>query len=176
MYFEIVNSVALERLYDYLDERFVPSYTREFLRSTLRFRKSSIYPLVIELSGINFYIPKDINQEIPMVTVRTKEVFITANGETRKLRDGLDIYPKFKRADWYSGKVAFEIKDFDSFTHFVGLFQTGKLKDLPDVYGGGTCYLTVKESDITYHKECPKDLPIVEYGEGYEFPSPLEVM
>ena len=108
--------------------------------------------------------------------MRTKEVFISSNGVTRKLRDGLDIYPKFKRADWYSGKVAFKIEDFDTLEQFVGIFEPGEVKDFPETYNGKTIYLTVKESNISFHEELPQGMPCVNYYVGYTFPSALEVM
>ena len=179
MYFKVLNYGALNRLYDYLDERFIPNITRDSLLVTLGMSGDSIgLPLVLKLNGLSFEIvdEKDVKEGSPMVEVRTKEVYLTYNGVTRKLRDGLDIYPKFKRADWYSGKVAFKVEDYHNLQHFVDIFNPGEVSGFPKTYNGETIYLTVKESNVSFHRELPQGLPCITYHWGYTFPSPLEVM
>lgn len=179
MYFKVTSHSALKRLYDYLDERFIPNIARDSLLLNLAmFGNSKSIPLVLKLNGLSFEIvdEKDIEEGSPIVEVRTKEVYLNYNGVTRKLRDGLDIYPKFKRADWYSGKVVFKIEDFDTLEQFVGIFEPGEVKDFPETYNGKTIYLTVKESNISFHEELPQGMPCINYYVGYTFPSALEVM
>ena len=103
---------------------------------------------------------------------------VTSYSALKRLYDYLDerFIPKFKRADWYSGKVAFKIEDFDTLEQFVGIFEPGEVKDFPETYNGKTIYLTVKESNISFHKELPQGMPCVTYHSGYTFPSALEVM
>lgn len=179
MYFKVMSYSALKRLYDYLDERFIPNIARDSLLLNLAmFGNSKSIPLVLKLNGLSFEVvdEKDVEDGSPVVEVRTKEVYLNYKGVTRKLRDGLDIYPKFKRADWYSGKVAFKIEDFDTLEQFVGIFEPGEVKDFPETYSGKTIYLTVKESNISFHKELPQGMPCVTYRSGYTFPSALKVM
>ena len=179
MYFKVMSYSALKRLYDYLDERFIPNIARDSLLLNLAMSSNSIsLSLVLKLNGLSFEIvdEKDVEEGSPIVEVRTKEVYLNYNGVTRKLRDGLDIYPKFKRADWYSGKVAFKIEDFDTLEQFVGIFEPGEVKDFPETYNGKTIYLTVKESNISFHEELPQGMPCVNYYVGYTFSSALEVM
>jgi hypothetical protein len=179
MYFKVTSHSALKRLYDYLDERFIPNIARDSLLLNLTMVGDAIsFPLVLSLGGLSFKVVEEgsVEEGSPIVEVRTKEVFISSNGVTRKLRDGLDIYPKFKRADWYSGKVAFKIEDFDTLEQFVGIFEPGEVKDFPETYNGKTIYLTVKESNISFHEELPQGMPCVTYHSGYTFPSALEVM
>jgi hypothetical protein len=179
MYFKVMSYSALKRLYDYLDERFIPNIARDSLLLNLSMSGDAItFPLVLSLGGLSFKVVEEgsVEEGSLVVEVRTKEVYLNYNGVTRKLRDGLDIYPKFKRADWYSGKVAFKIEDFDTLEQFVGIFEPGEVKDFPETYNGETIYLTVKESNVSFHKERPKGMPCVNYYVGYTFPSALEVM
>lgn len=179
MYFKVLNYGALNRLYDYLDERFIPNIARDSLLLTLGMSGDGMsLPLVLKLNGLSFEIvdEKDVKEGSPMVEVRTKEVYLTYNGVTRKLRDGLDIYPKFKRADWYSGKVAFKVENYNTLKQFVDIFEPGEVSGFPETYNGETIYLTVKESNVSFHKELPQGMPCVNYHVGYTFPSVLEVM
>lgn len=179
MYFKVLNYGALNRLYDYLDERFIPNITRDSLLLTLGMSGDGMsLPLVLKLNGLSFEIvdEKDVKDGSSMVEVRTKEVYLTYNGVTRKLRDGLDIYPKFKRADWYSGKVAFKVENYNTLKQFVDIFELGEVSGFPETYNGETIYLSVKESNVSFHKELPEGMSCVNYHVGYTFPSALEVM
>lgn len=179
MYFKVMSYSALKRLYDYLDERFIPNIARDSLLLNLAmFGNSKSIPLVLKLNGLSFEIvdEKDIEEGSPIVEVRTKEVYLNYNGVTRKLRDGLDIYPKFKRADWYSGKVAFKVENYNTLKQFVDIFEPGEVSGFPETYNGETIYLTVKESNVSFHKEQPEGMPCVTYHSGYTFPSALKVM
>lgn len=178
MYFSVTSPIALGRMADYLGKRFVPRETHISLKR-LVFRGYGLdYPILLKLEGLRFELVSEGDVLLPSdtVLVRTKDVYVNHGGNVAKAREGIDIYPKFRRADWYSGLVAFRVDSIEGLEDFVSTFPENNLKYFKESYLGGVVYLTVKESDISMTSERPSGLVVVDYSGKDMFPSPLVVV
>jgi len=125
IYFEIPEEGILGKFKGYFSSRFLPKVMVNKLLSI----SPKDYPAYIKVEGSNLELvtsEEAFNYPDNIIKARNLERVVVANEVEKVVKQHIDLYPKFKRSNWNSGKVGFIIKSEEDLVHIFSTLLGGK--------------------------------------------------
>lgn len=148
IYFEIPGEGILGKFKSYFSSRFLP----KVMVNKLLAISPKEYPAYIKIDGSDLeLVPSTDALQYPdnIIKVRNLERIVVTGEVEKVVKQHIDLYPKFKRSNWNSGKVGFVVKSDEDLVHLFSTVLGGKSYHIAKsvLQATGSVILFVKEGN-----------------------------
>ena len=116
IYFDVPNKHIFKKFKRYFSARFLP----EVLVKRLQNLRPTSYPAYIKLEGssLELVLEEEAQSNLSnIIKVRNLERKVVSSQVEKVVKEHIDLYPKFKRAEWNSGTVGLIINSEEDLIH-----------------------------------------------------------
>lgn len=192
IYFDVPNKHIFKKFKRYFSARFLP----EVLVKRLQNLRPTSYPAYIKLEGssLELVLEEEAQSNLSnIIKVRNLERKVVSSQVEKVVKEHIDLYPKFKRAEWNSGTVGLIINSEEDLIHLYSTMLGHKSFEVAKsvISAAGSAIIFVKEgSPMVCVKTVEGIEPVkglcqlfypklekakfVEYSKKYGLTSPIE--
>ena len=192
IYFDVPNKHIFKKFKRYFSARFLP----EVLVKRLQNLRPTSYPAYIKLEGsfLGLVSEEEAQSNLAnIIKVRNLERKVVSSQVEKVVKEHIDLYPKFKRAEWNSGTVGLIVNSEEDLIHLYSTMLGHKSFEVAKsvISAAGSAIIFVKEgSPMVCVKTAESIEPVkglcqlfypklekakfVEYSKGYGLTSPIE--
>lgn len=192
IYFDVPNKHIFNKFKRYFSARFLP----EVLVKRLQNLRPTSYPAYIKLEGssLELVLEEEAQSNLSnIIKVRNLERKVVSSQVEKVVKEHIDLYPKFKRAEWNSGTVGLIINSEEDLIHLYSTMLGHKSFEVAKsvISAAGSAIIFVKEgSPMVCVKTAEGIEPVkglcqlfypklekakfVDYSEEYGLTSPIE--
>lgn len=192
IYFDVPNKHIFKKFKRYFSARFLP----EVLVKRLQNLRPTSYPAYIKLEGssLELVLEEEAQSNLSnIIKVRNLERKVVSSQVEKVVKEHIDLYPKFKRAEWNSGTVGLIINSEEDLIHLYSTMLGHKSFEVAKsvISAAGSAIIFVKEgSPMVCVKTVEGIEPVkglcqlfypklekaifVEYSKEYGLTSPIE--
>lgn len=192
IYFDVPNKHIFKKFKRYFSARFLP----EVLVKRLQNLRPTSYPAYIKLEGssLELVLEEEVQSNLSnIIKVRNLERKVVSSQVEKVVKEHIDLYPKFKRAEWNSGTVGLIINSEEDLIHLYSTMLGHKSFEVAKsvISAAGSAIIFVKEGSPMVCVETSEGIePVkglcqlfypklekakfVEYSKEYGLTSPIE--
>lgn len=146
IYFDVPNKHIFKKFKRYFSARFLP----EVLVKRLRNLRPTSYPAYIKLEGsfLGLVSEEEAQSNLAnIIKVRNLERKVVSSQVEKVVKEHIDLYPKFKRAEWNSGTVGLIVNSEEDLIHLYSTMLGHKSFEVARsvISAAGSAIIFVKE-------------------------------
>lgn len=146
IYFDVPNKHIFKKFKRYFSARFLP----EVLVKRLQNLRPTSYPAYIKLEGSSLELvsEEEVQSNLAnIIKVRNLERKVVSSQVEKVVKEHIDLYPKFKRAEWNSGTVGLIINSEEDLIHLYSTMLGHKSFEVAKsvISAAGSAIIFVKE-------------------------------
>lgn len=146
IYFDVPNKHIFKKFKRYFSARFLP----EVLVKRLQNLRPTSYPAYIKLEGssLELVLEEEAQSNLSnIIKVRNLERKVVSSQVEKVVKEHIDLYPKFKRAEWNSGTVGLIINSEEDLIHLYSTMLGHKSFEVAKsvISAAGSAIIFVKE-------------------------------
>ena len=146
IYFDVPNKHIFNKFKRYFSARFLP----EVLVKRLQNLRPTSYPAYIKLEGssLELVLEEEAQSNLSnIIKVRNLERKVVSSQVEKVVKEHIDLYPKFKRAEWNSGTVGLIINSEEDLIHLYSTMLGHKSFEVARsvISAAGSAIIFVKE-------------------------------
>ena len=146
IYFDVPNKHIFNKFKRYFSARFLP----EVLVKRLQNLRPTSYPAYIKLEGssLELVLEEEAQSNLSnIIKVRNLERKVVSSQVEKVVKEHIDLYPKFKRAEWNSGTVGLIINSEEDLIHLYSTMLGHKSFEVAKsvISAAGSAIIFVKE-------------------------------
>lgn len=146
IYFDVPNKHIFKKFKRYFSARFLP----EVLVKRLQNLRPTSYPAYIKLEGssLELVLDEEVQSNLSnIIKVRNLERKVVSSQVEKVVKEHIDLYPKFKRAEWNSGTVGLIVNSEEDLIHLYSTMLGHKSFEVAKsvISAAGSAIIFVKE-------------------------------